>query len=296
MRRGSTSVRLRGWVAAIAITGACVLPAAAETIVPSPSWQLTVRGGRMTARVQDAPLETVLREISRRVPMTVSIQGAVARELVSVQFRDLPVEEGIRKVLQGREYAIIHRTPPFAGAGGQEQAGPREVIVFSGPGSETSGADAWMSVGDGTGPPRVPAPGRGGGGPKPGTLMGELEEMGELEQMGELADEDELLPVVAQALEDRDPRVREKAMEVLEESLGPIPVRQLAHIAESERDPLMRSRALTLLAFRAEESAGPSLTRALQDPDAEVRALASDLLTHLGLAPPSRASSRKERP
>lgn len=254
--------------------------ASAETLGASPSWQVTVKEGRMTARVHNAPLGTVLREISQRVPLAVSIQGPVAQAPISVRFQNLTLEEALRKVLEGKEYAIIRRkkSSPVAGTAGMSAL--REIIVLSAPGGDSYQTDAWMNVGGGTTQPRTPAPTGLGAGPKPGSLIQQLEEM------SDVADEDELLPVLARALEDQDLRVRTKALDVLEETLGPIPVRQLARIAETERDPLMRSRALTLLAFRAEGDAGQPLTRALQDPDAEVRELASDLLNQLGLASP----------
>ncbi len=232
----------------------------------------------MTAQVQNAPLETVLREISRRVPLTVSIQGPVARALVSVRFTNLPLEEAIRKVLEGKEYAIIRKFGSSPAVGQGETSTLREIIVFSAPGAGAYEADAWINVSNGAPQPSAPPLSAIGRESKGGNLMLQLEEM------GDLADEDELLPVLARALEDQDARVRAKAMEVLEDTFGPIPVRQLARIAETDRDPLMRSRALTLLAFRAEESAGQPLTRALQDSDADVRELASSLLNQLALS------------
>ncbi len=242
----------------------------------------------MTAQVQNAPLETVLREISRRVPLTVSIQGPVARALVSVRFTNLPLEEAIRKVLEGKEYAIIRKFGSSPAVGQGETSTLREIIVFSAPGAGAYEADAWINVSNGAPQPSAPQ----ASAPQPSTpplsAIGRESKGGnlmlQLEEMGDLADEDELLPVLARALEDQDARVRAKAMEVLEDTFGPIPVRQLARIAETDRDPLMRSRALTLLAFRAEESAGQPLTRALQDSDADVRELASSLLNQLALS------------
>lgn len=244
----------------------------------------------MTARVQDAPLETILRELSRRLPLTVSIQGPAARDLVTVRFRNLPVEEGIRRVLEGKEYAIIH-TPPQSPA--MRHAGlssVREILVFSGPDSGGPEGAQWMQMGGAVQGRRAPEShvadeGRQAG---PSTLQ--------LEEMGDLSDGEELLPALARALEDQDLSVRAKAMDVLEDTLGPVPVQQLAHIAEAERDPLMRSRALMLLAFRAEGSAVQPLTRALQDPDADVRQMASDLMDQLGLRSPAQTRPRPEHP
>ncbi len=279
-----TSGLMSFWVVAIALTMVPTPEAAADTMAPSPSWQVTVQGQRMSARVQDTPLETVLREISRRMPLTVSIQGTVAQAPISVRFKNLPLDEGIKKVLEGKEYAIIRRQSSSPAAGQAEASTLREVIVFSAPGSDAYVTGTWTDVSGGVARPSAPALSAIESQPEPGSLMLQLEEM------GDLADEDESLPVIARALEDQDARVRAKAMEVLEESFGPIPIRQLARIAETERDPLMRSRALTLLAFRAEGSAGQPLTRALQDPDAEVRELASDLLSQLGLPVPARSA------
>ncbi len=272
---------LSGCLAAISFAGACVLPAVADTTAPSPSWQLTVQGGRMTALVQDAPLEMIMREISRRVRLAVSIQGPVARDLVTVRFQNLPVEEGIRKVLEGKEYAIIHNPSLYRERTEAGLSSVREILVFSRPGSGANEGSEWMKLGGAAEEPRAPAPAGAVNGPKLDNPLLRLEEM------SDLADEDELLPALARALEDQDARVRAKAMEILEDTLGPIPVGPLSQIAETERDPLMRSRALTLLAFRGEGAAVQPLTRALQDPAADVRELASELLKQLGLTTPA---------
>lgn len=244
----------------------------------------------MTARVQDVPLETVLRELSRRGSLTVSIQGPVASDPVSVRFRNLPLEEGIQKVLEGKEYAIIHNSRPSSDVRHAGLSSVREIIVFSGPGYGASEGGEWMRVGGAAERPKAPAPRVLGEGPQP------VNPMLQLEEMGDMADEDELLPALARALEDQDPRLRAKAMDVLEDTLGPIPIPQLTQIAQTDRDALMRSRALTLLAFRGEGSAVQPLTHALQDPDDAVRKLAADLLSQLGLASPAEPAPLAELP
>lgn len=275
-------------LAVITFGQGCLAPAAADQT--GPSWHLTVQGGRMTARVQDAPLEMILREISRRLPLTVSIQGPAARDLVTVRFRNLPVEDGIRKVLEGKEYAIIHARPASPDMRHAGWSSVREILVFSGPGSGAPEEDRWMKLGGAAEGRTAPAPRAVDEEPRAHAQTLRLEEM------AELSDGEELLPALVRALDDKDLSVRAKALDVLEDTLGPIPFQQLAHMAEAERDPLMRSRALMLLAFRAEERAVQPLTRALQDPDADVRRMASDLLAQLGVTSPAPPAPRQDLP
>jgi len=104
-----------------------------------------LRQDRLTVRLKEAPLDAVLEEIGRRVPVEITILGAL-RDPLSIQFRDLPLEEGLAKLLRGHGWARLYgRARP-----GEPATLKRIVIVpasaggvgAAAPGQESAGAKA----------------------------------------------------------------------------------------------------------------------------------------------------------
>ena len=62
------------------------------------------RGETLSVTSEQVPLRAVLAELIRQVPLRVSVTGPVAEELVSVQFSNLPLREGIERILEGKLY------------------------------------------------------------------------------------------------------------------------------------------------------------------------------------------------
>ncbi|MGH2359618.1 MAG: hypothetical protein ACRDGM_03635 [bacterium] len=63
---------------------------------------LSLQGDRLSATIAQAPLREVLAELARQVPLRVSMNGPEAEERVSLSFRNLPLAEGIERILAGR--------------------------------------------------------------------------------------------------------------------------------------------------------------------------------------------------
>ena len=78
------------------------------------SGQVTVMGGRMSGHLNGVPLGDVLKELSRQLSIPISVDPPVAHDLVTVTFRDVPLDEGIHRILEGKEYALIHRVAPIS--------------------------------------------------------------------------------------------------------------------------------------------------------------------------------------
>ncbi|HEX5646196.1 MAG TPA: HEAT repeat domain-containing protein, partial [Nitrospira sp.] len=115
------------------------------------------------------------------------------------------------------------------------------------------------------------------------------------EMLEELAgrgeDEDEsMMPILANALTDRDEMVRAAALNLLQASGSPIPVESLAVMAGTEQNSDLRMEAMTLMADqlflddRPKEEWGTvkaSLNKSLSDTNEEVRDQAAFLLSQL---------------
>jgi hypothetical protein len=83
-------------------------------------------GGRLTVKLQAVPLETTLKEIERRAAIEISVLGALAKDIssrnISMEFQDLPLVEGLERLLSGYGYMLAY-------SGAQGGGSLRKVIV-----------------------------------------------------------------------------------------------------------------------------------------------------------------------
>lgn len=88
----------------------------------SPAWVLSVNKGHLTAHLHGMSLRIVLEELARQVPLRLSVPPGWHDHPVSAEFRALPLDEGIKRLLAGHPYAIIY-APRLSrvGSGGHSQ-------------------------------------------------------------------------------------------------------------------------------------------------------------------------------
>jgi hypothetical protein len=84
-----------------------------------------VAGDQLTVKLQGVPLETALREIERHTTIEISIAGRLART-ISMAFQDLPLEAGLRRLLRGYGWVMLH-----TGSGVQHGSTLKQVMVLS---------------------------------------------------------------------------------------------------------------------------------------------------------------------
>ncbi|NOT54093.1 MAG: HEAT repeat domain-containing protein [Deltaproteobacteria bacterium] len=72
---------------------------------PSPVFQLT--DGRLTAHLTDVSLSTVLTLLARASHTKLVLRGSI-EESISVSFTDLPLEEGLIRLLRGKSFTLIY--------------------------------------------------------------------------------------------------------------------------------------------------------------------------------------------
>ena len=119
-------------------------------------------------------------------------------------------------------------------------------------------------------------------GPRPGGLAIAPDQIPELEQAVSEGEDAAVAETILAALEDPDPRVREAALHIVAD-LGPEApgaAATVAQMARRDESPELRMRALEKL-FAANyrlDLAEATVLAALEDPEAEVRALAQNLL------------------
>lgn len=248
------------------------------------SFVLTLRHNHLSAAIENLPLREVLEKLSRLMKIEVSLEQSVGDDTVSVEFKNLPTEEGIRRILQGKSYALTyaqssnsrgHKASPMV-------VGIRVVPKGAGPGTAHGNTDSATVHFDGNA--------------TQGQRDTELEQAREafaaadvktrLDALAALKDgaeekKMEALRAVVAGLADQDAQVREAALDVLKNGDGPVPLEPLSEVALNDASPEHRMDALMLLAERNGQAALGPLNQALKDPDPGVSEMAQELLETL---------------
>src|SRR6266567_7679117 len=151
--RGVISVnahRLRSLVVVLVLQAA--LPGAeALALVARGAEPIEVREGRVTALIVESPLVTLLQAIARQGGIDIVLHASL-EGTVSVTFRDVPLEEALRRILRTTNAVFIYsqRSAAHVGApparAGVPQARLSEVHIY--PGSTSVAASAPVVVRD----------------------------------------------------------------------------------------------------------------------------------------------------
>jgi len=142
--------RLRSLVVVLVLQAA--LPGAeALALVARGAEPIEVREGRVTAVIVESPLPTLLRAIARQSGIDIVLHASL-EGTVSVTFRDVPLEEALRRILRTTNAVFIYsqRSAAHVGApparAGVPQARLSEVHIY--PGSTSVAASAPVVVRD----------------------------------------------------------------------------------------------------------------------------------------------------
>src|SRR5262245_53857595 len=240
-------------------------PSIMATASPQAALTVTYQEGRLSVRAERVPLANLLQEVARQTGLTIQGLSSVQQE-VSVQFGNLPLLDGLRRLLARVNYLLLieHSAP------GKR---PRlQARVF--------GHDTPPPVG------YVPAPARTSS--RKGAVSEELKQaLADIDpirrrwavaRLGEWGEEP-AFPHLLAALDDVDPEVRQGALAGLspygERALGP-----LQPFLQHEQDPTVRLVALQVLGQvgREDEVTGTLLHEMLADSDPRIRAAVVEVL------------------
>jgi hypothetical protein len=101
---GIPAVRiLCAWTAVIAVFATIAAAQKSQVAPPKPAARkaiVTFKDGRLSVNAQGSSLGILLQEISRRARIAVAGPGGDEGQTVSLQFQNLPLEEGLRQVLK----------------------------------------------------------------------------------------------------------------------------------------------------------------------------------------------------
>jgi hypothetical protein len=74
---------------------------------------LSVKDNTLSARITQIPLGEVLQALAREARVAVYVRGSA--EAISASFDELPLEEGVKRLLTGRDYTLAFERPAPAG-------------------------------------------------------------------------------------------------------------------------------------------------------------------------------------
>ncbi len=217
---------------------------------------LSLHGDRLTATLRQASVGDILAELARQTGIHVHVEGAAATETVAAEFANLPLEEGIKRILQGENYALTYSDETHDKLGGAKIVAVRVLAARTepmpnGPSSEVA-----------TGPD-----------PRLGTSEG---------VQGSAIGDRSALASLLSATHDADPRSRRTAVKALGELGDESAVDALGLLLLSDSDKKVRRAATDALAEIGSPRALRALGRALKDQDLVVQRNAAEAIVSIG--------------
>lgn len=236
---------------------------------PAPDIFLSFKDNTVSVKIERARLAEVLQELARQARLEVSLASSLAEDQVSLSFDGLPLEQGIARILTGKNYTL--RYAP-------EAVPPRvaEIRVISG------GSGPIARIGPEVAPPSTGSELRSPEGKSLDELSRDATQSPDpkaridaLKSLGQWGDEEKVQTTVASALGDQDGEVRDTALASVQGGGVSIPLEALTDMALEDASPKLRLHALDELVERSEPGKiVEQLKQAAEDPDPQVQALA----------------------
>ncbi len=224
-----------------------------------PSLLISLDQETLSAKLNGAPLMRVLAEIGKRTDIEVYVVDKMQAQPIWADFKDLPLEEGIRRLLRGQSYTITH-SPDI----------PHSHHI-------TSISVLEQAANPGAAPSIDPAP----------TEEDQESEDAiaqKIDDLWQIVDQDptQAKESLKKAIRDSSLEVRETALEVMSSMDHPFVGELLARVALKDSEPEMRIEALNLLAdYNQEDILRDTLMKSIEDRDQDVREIAEHLLETL---------------
>jgi len=176
---------------------------------------LRVHEGRVSVEAAQVPLHRILDVLAQKASIMVTVNGTVGQRSVSVSFSDLPLAEGLDRILAGTDYAVVGARSSKEGAL-MPGAKKLEVVVL-GP----RGGDAPADLDPVSSPQALPSRARPQAPRKePPTLqprhsLTPQDRLAALDELMWAGEDSQRLPLLKTALRDENGQVRARALEVL---------------------------------------------------------------------------------
>lgn len=240
----------------------------------TPPTNVIVHGDRVTANFDNAALEHVLATLGKPLGFTAHIDPALADDLITKSFKNMPIDLALDRLLTGMNYVLagssLYVWPREASTASQNLDTEEWTVVEP----EESTDEEFVSV-ESLKSEVLQAP-------DPADRLAALEDL--ITYAWEEGEET-MVPTLVSALQDEAPDVRTLALEGLYGIEEPEDANTIQNAVKqmAQGDPLPEHRALALvwLTERNPEEAKAMLEHTLADNDPDMRAFAAELLGDL---------------
>ncbi|MDR4494718.1 MAG: small multi-drug export protein [Nitrospirales bacterium] len=199
-----------GWIGLFLFVGTTGAHTTAPTVLPNPFLNLSFQNQRLSAEIDRISLQTVLSALSAQLPVQFIVKGINQDNLVSTSFTNLPFDQGLERLLVGYDYAIVHfpigRFPSAVPSGQQI-----EVIVLSR--NQNSSTLASWGTAEILSPPALSQSPAASNHQEPTSEDHTLNP-----ETPNYADEQNVTPLLKQALENSDPEIPQLIQDLLTKS------------------------------------------------------------------------------
>jgi HEAT repeat protein len=243
-------MRIAGFVSCLTILLLLITPipsvsASRDSSTPGAPVIIRVSNNLLTVKLKDVPLEKALTEIANQAGIQIVSYGPL-EGIVSADFTELPLDEGLRRLIRDLDHIFIYHEGKSRGS----EPEVKKVLIYSKTGKKPNEGLRTSLIG----PQKRPTQG-------PPVASPEF---------------------LVKALEDKDPEVRQEAVDRLAESKDERAVTELIKVLLKDKDEDVRESAADALGELGDERAVAPLVQALKDRDAGVRESAVDALRHIG--------------
>ncbi len=218
---------------------------------------VSLHNERLSVSLRQASVGEVFAELARQTGFPMQVEEAAARETVSAEFTDLPFDEGVKRVLQGKNYVLSYRDERQNGSMRETIAAVHVLATRKEPLPSRSLSDAAT-----------------GGTPRPPTSS-------VVQPSTEMGDRSPLASFLS-AARDTDPQARKTAVVALGYLGDESAVTELGQLLLSDSDKNVRLAATEALAEIGSVHALGALRGALKDQDLLVQQHAAEAIAAIG--------------
>lgn len=236
------------------------------------SLRITFESDTLSVKIEQVPFRKVLAQVAQETGIKVLVANTVPDDPFSAAFERLPLEAAVKRLLAGRSYTARYATAPNASDNDSSSKSRMAEISIVPQGSAAGepyrlvqvASLAEEEINDDAALLRKAL--------KTEQAGGRLAALKKYLEAAEYAD----YTAVAEALSDSDSKVRELALEAMDNA-DLLPTEATAEVALTDTEPKFRMNALRLLVESEGGDAQSTITRALEDPDPKVRKYAREM-------------------
>jgi hypothetical protein len=218
----------------------------------------------LSADLLQIPLRQALTELGGKLRAKVFMAKGIGEEAITVKFQKLPVEQGLKRILQGQSYLLIRSQVPEGSKGAEEM----RIVEIRVMGQGAGGTPAVLKEVEVE--PQGQSVELAGLAKQASEAERPEDRVKALKEFAHRAEPSVLGKVLVPALQDQDPRVRKLALQRMTDATDP-PLEAMTEMVLRDERAALRSSAIETWLGILGAAASPTLEKALSDPIPAVR-------------------------